>query len=346
MTKFDDAELERIVSEVKTLPQPTPRSLVQTAPISKHRLAAAKMLEATLAKAGLDVAEFNKLMAQDQREARELFENTLAKPSADAQAVKTAHRQRVEAYAKAGKLLTPDFPPPQVIQIPEPFYISAEPKGIDSTIFTGGSIAPNDSYIKIAVDTNADSDTGIFTFWYIWSNDSNLDLIITAVGSTIVNGTWYLEADPGYLWGLLGSDSAYIQLQTTFQTLRYSGWGTDPVTGQSLDNTLYPLPNEFYPTFSSEVPKNGSYGAQGDFQNLFSQASQGPIVVPPGAVAVFLVDFILEFGFQGGGGNTADLIKIDLNSMPSGDGQFAGYGVFCPAVWLEVWAKYFPLISE
>jgi hypothetical protein len=80
MTKIDKADLERVISRIKKFPKPTPRPLVQRAPISKHRLAAAKMLEATLAKAGLDVAKFDKLMAQDRREARAFLKKDWPNP--------------------------------------------------------------------------------------------------------------------------------------------------------------------------------------------------------------------------------------------------------------------------
>jgi len=73
MTKFDEAEVKRAISKIKALRRPTRGPLVQRAPISKHRLAAAKMLEVTLAKAGLDVAKFNKLMEQDRRAARDFI---------------------------------------------------------------------------------------------------------------------------------------------------------------------------------------------------------------------------------------------------------------------------------
>jgi hypothetical protein len=75
----------------------------------------------------------------------------------------------------------------------------------------------------------------------------------------------------------------------------------------------------------------GNYFAQGTFENLLLNVSQGPIYVPPGAVALFEVIFVVQSGF-GSGGNIADIINIDLNSE--------GYGVYCPSLWLEIWFRY------
>jgi hypothetical protein len=327
MTKIDKADLERVISRIKKFPKPTPRPLVQRAPISKHRLAAAKMLEATLAKAGLDVAKFDKLMAQDRREARAFLKKGLAKPSADARAAaKAAHRQRAEAYAKVGKLLTPDLlPKPQIITLPEPFSVSAP----SAPVWKSTKIQPGGSYVKIDVDTNDNNNTdGIISFWYIWKNDSSSHLVMTALSNLIIEGTWYLEASPGYLWGLLGSDSAELSLSTNLATYRESGWGS------GTDGTPYPTNGGSQLVFSREVGGDvniGNYFAQGTFENLLLNVSQGPIYVPPGAVALFEVIFVVQSGF-GSGGNIADIINIDLNS--------GGYGVYCPSLWLEIWFRY------
>ena len=301
MTKIDKADLERAIFRIKKFPKPTPRPLVQRAPISKHRLAAAKMLEATLAKAGLDVAKFEKLMAQDRREARAFLKKGLAKPSADARAAaKTAHRQRAEAYAKVGKLLTPDIlPKPQIITLPEPFSVSAP----SAPVWKSTKIRPGGGYVKIDIDTNDNiNNDGVISFWYIWKNDSPSHLIMTALSNIIIEGAWYLEASPGYLWGLLGSDSAEFSLSTNLATYRKSGWGS------GTDGTAYPTNGGPQTVFSRQVGGDVNivnYSAQGTFENLLLNVSQGLIYVPPGAVALFEVLLGVQSGF-GSGGNIAD----------------------------------------
>jgi hypothetical protein len=318
MTKIDKAELERIISRIKKLPKPTPRPLVQRAPISKHRLAAAKMLEATLAKAGLDVAKFNKLLAQDQREARAFLKKGLAKPSADARAAaKAAHRQRAEAYAKVGELLTPNLPPPQIITLPQPvFVLLTDPA---SPVWKSSKVQPGGSYVKMDIDTNDnDNANGEISFWYIWQNDSPLDVVISALSNLIIEGTWYLEAFPGS--GIWSSDNAGLNLYALLNTY-------------STEGVSYPTNGGWQQVFSQSVGGNvGTYIGQGTFDNLLWHVSQGPIYLPPGAVALFQVLFAVNSNFDDGGGNIADQIKIDLNS--------GGYGVYCPSLWIEVWFHY------
>jgi hypothetical protein len=35
-------------------------------------------------------------------------------------------------------------------------------------------------------------------------------------------------------------DSSYLGIYALFRTMRWSGWGTDPMTGQSADQTYFP----------------------------------------------------------------------------------------------------------
>jgi hypothetical protein len=171
----------------------------------------------------------------------------------------------------------------------------------------------------------------------VWENQGPLAVAISIVSNLSIRGAYTIEADPGILWGLFGSDTTVIEMQDSIYTVRYSGWGTDPTTGQTNDNTLYPAPAGGGEIFSTSVPKNGNYFENGLFQDLFSQVAQGLIVVPAGAVPLFKVEFELNSGFgnssgdASGGGNIADLINIDLNSP--------GFGVFCPSLWVYTWFR-------
>jgi hypothetical protein len=107
MATIDQAKLQDIISKIKGLPAPKPRSFVRRPPISKHRLAAAKMLEATLVKAGLDVIEFNKLLAEDRLEARKFLKKELAVSASDAAAAKVAYQQRIEENLEIAESLEP-----------------------------------------------------------------------------------------------------------------------------------------------------------------------------------------------------------------------------------------------
>lgn len=335
MAKIDQAKLQHIISTIKASPPPPgPGPVVRhRPPISKQRLAAAKMLEATLAKAGLDVTEFNKLLAQDQLEGRTFLKKELAKSAHDPVAAELSYRQRVEENRKLANLLTPAFMPRNTTQIDAPFYISQIPRS--SPILKSGVIEPNGSYIKILIETNANNDNdGIFTFWYLWENNSAEDLAISVVTDLIISGAYSIEANPGELWGLFGSDSASLGISNYIETFRYSGWGTNPTTGQSNDNTYYPIPAGVDYPFSTGVPNQGSYAEHGLFDDLFSQIGQGLMFVPAGAVALFLVNLSVGGSFSSGGGNIADFIEIDLNS--------GGYGVYSPSLWVLTWFRVPP----
>jgi hypothetical protein len=137
MIKANDAKIEDIISKLKTLPRPAPRIKLGRPPISRHRVAAAKMVEAALVKSGLDVAALNKLMAEDRREGRKFLKENLSKT--DAAAATVTHQQRVVEALKSSKLVTTDFRPENTLQITEPFYISQNPT---SPILQSGEIIP------------------------------------------------------------------------------------------------------------------------------------------------------------------------------------------------------------
>ena len=61
----------------------------QRPPVSKNRRAAGKVLEAALAKAGLDVSKLDEMLAQDRREVRSDFRKQLAKTDFSAERMRT-----------------------------------------------------------------------------------------------------------------------------------------------------------------------------------------------------------------------------------------------------------------
>ena len=333
MAKIDEARLQRIIATVKTSPPPTARPRILRPPLSKQRRAAAKMLEAALTKAGLDVAELNKLQDQDQREAREFLTSRLSKSAERSAAADAAHHQSVEEHLKVTALLTSDAVPPY-ITINEPFYI-AQQSYPPSSILQSGNIAPSQSYFKVMLDTNNNlpnntifnppANYATFSFYYLWENTSGNEFLVNALSNLILTGSSYVEAWRGYLWGLFGGDAANLNLWAQLLTFRYSGWGTDQATGQSNDNTFYPVAAPSETILDLSVPDSGTYALATTFENALYQLTQGPIVVPAGAVALFYVSLHIEYAF-GDGGNIADLVKLDLNSGLN--------GVYCPGLYL------------
>src|ERR1700674_3696853 len=104
MEKFDETEFKRVVSAVMAPHAPWRIGFAQHLPVSKNRRAAGKMLEAALAKAGLDVSKLDEMLAQDRGEVRSDFRTQLAKT--DFSAAENAYRQGIEAQTKAIGFLT------------------------------------------------------------------------------------------------------------------------------------------------------------------------------------------------------------------------------------------------
>ena len=139
--------------------------------------------------------------------------------------------------------------------------------------------------------------------------------------------------------GDFSGNNANLTLGAQLSVIRWSGWGTDPVTGQSNDQTQYPL-----------YDQNASYksvadldGFGGDWFNparpahaTFSltvpyEVSASLIAIPGQAVTVFEVDLDLGWWFYNDHLDTVDnqpqSISLDLASGAN--------TVLCPMVLLE-----------
>ena len=202
------------------------------ASISKNRRAAGQMLDSFLAKSGLDVGKLNELLAQDQRETRDIFKKQIA--SADFSGAQSAYRRGIEAESNATRLLARPFTP-TLVTLDKPFWINEVPHS-EFDIYRGSNYKSLNLWIKIYfLDLNGNRDTS-FVFNFVWQNNSDSDVVIDASSRLALGGYCAAEADNGVIQG----DSSSIGLGVELQTMRWSGWGIDKTTQSSNDQTLYP----------------------------------------------------------------------------------------------------------
>ncbi len=168
-----------------------------------------------------------------------------------------------------------------------------------------------------------------FIFYYFWQNDTDFSAVANVSTSLIFNGPCFVQAKPGIFSG----DTADLKIGASLGVMRWFGWGTDPVTGDSRDQTLDP---DFQSTEVQSVTSLHAHGghifgsAGSDSETLVFQGvplRHDLLVVPAGASVVFQVSMDLNYGFHGGG-DIQDIISVDFETN--------GRGVFSPHVQLEV----------
>jgi hypothetical protein len=326
MAKIKDAEVKRVVSAIKARPSPWRTSQARRV-VSKNRRAIGKMVETALSKTGLDVGKIDKLLAQDQKEMRGLFAKENAAAAKHFSAAQAEYRQAMATRMKVSELLATPFTS-TLITLDKPFLIWQLPHP-ELDIFIDQHIEPNNSWIKLLIDTNAGSDYTQFLFYFLWENESDFFAVVNASSLLVVNGACEVMAAPGIFSG----DTADFNMNASLTTMRWSGWGTNPATGHSNDQTAYPdYQQSQYQTITSLHAEGGHiFGDAGIENEGFSfqpfNLSEDFILVPGRAVTLFEVALYVSYGFDDGG-NISDLVSADFSNN--------GRAIFCPFVQLEL----------
>ncbi len=140
---------------------------------------------------------------------------------------------------------------------------------------------------------------------------------------------------------MLHGDTASLHVTAYLSAVRWSGWGTDPLTGQSIDQTPYPVYD--YQSANKSVVAFDAYG--GDW---FDDAEPGSatfdpsmpyelmtrlIAIPGRAVTLFEVGLNISWWFHDGIDtveNDDQIVTLDLAYDP------LGHIARCPMVSLEI----------
>jgi hypothetical protein len=198
----------------------------------------------------------------------------------------------------------------------------------------------NNSRIRIHIDHNTPPQDRRFSFYFMWSNDSNDPALISAYTPIEVNGTCALSVAPGFFVG----DEGSLSISGGLNVYRWRGWGTDPMTGQSIDGTFYPVTEGVTYQTLADLHATGGRGI------FFEGAGHaGPLIfdptipynfsarvitVPARAVVIFDVWFGIIHSFEGDWNNIENAADVDFANND------LGYCVKCRRVLLEVLSEH------
>jgi hypothetical protein len=215
------------------------------------------------------------------------------------------------------------------VVLDRPFLILETPRS-ELDIFIDAHYEALNSSAKILIDKHSGGDSTQFTFHFIWTNTAPTAAVINVSSSLSLNGFCEAIADKGIFSG----HESWITMGAFLSLIRWSGWGIDPATGQSRDQTPFPVnqPTQFKQVASVDVHGGGLFGDVGIEERAFQfepfPLSCDLIAVPAGATMIFEVALLVQYGFSDGG--DTDLVKLDLATD-----QF-DRRVICPLVALEL----------
>ena len=329
MAKIDKSELKRVIAAMKNrkFASPPGGSDSRRPPPSTNRRAITKMVESVMKKAGLDLSKINQMLAEDQKALRGVFDKQQAAAARHFRAADAAFRSGMAARLKALSLLATPFTS-SFVTLDKPFLIWQLPRP-DLHIFIDSHVESMNSSVRVLVNVIRGFDETHFVFFFLWENESERSAVVNVASSLVVNGACSVQA----VAGIYAGHTATLELAASLRLVRWSGWGTDPVTGASNDQTFdQNFQQGDGQAVASLQAKGGHIFESADFKSQSFSFQPFPLshnlfVIPAKAVVIFEVALDLFYNFDGGG-DIQDSVFVDFSNN--------GNAVVCPNVELEI----------
>ncbi|MBX6741422.1 MAG: hypothetical protein IRY87_05145 [Acetobacteraceae bacterium] len=327
MSSIDPEEVKRVAAALGRHRLPHPMTPLRSPAVLHEQRKGRSLLTAWAEKAGLPLQHLNQLAARRQAEQRRLFSAQLAKQAIGLDQARADFAQGVAYQRKALDMLSLPFEPSFMV-LDKPFLIWEMPRPED--MFGNVHYEALNSSVKISCDRKSGSDNTQFIFYFLWTNPSQAAAVINVSTSLTLNGFAEVMADTGIFSG----HRNWLNLSAFLTLMRWSGWGTDPITNKSNDQTPFPYfqPSQYVQVANLEAHGGGLFSDPDikvqsfDFQPFGLSASLIP--VPAGATMLFQVTLQVQYGFSDGG--DFDGVILDFAS------DRFDRRVICPLVALQL----------
>jgi hypothetical protein len=327
MTTDNIEEIKTAFAAMKEREAPTRRSAIRAEDQSAAAQSDLAELKALLA-ANPDLGKLVEILARRDERRESLLAQQHRRPDAqEAQAAATAATAAINARRQALSILSQPFTPPYYVTLDTPGWFLVLPSTELSLIQDFG-LEPGGSWFKALLNTSeAIPADAYIKFYFVWANPSDYYAVANVSTFLLLNG-W---AKASAQWALINRWDAYLNVNAELAVYRWSGWGTDPDTGQSLDQTPYPgytgqtvvarLDGWGGNIFSSPRPEQVTFNPAHQYE-----VSAPPLMlIPGGAVTVFEVGLYVDWSFSADG---VGKVVLDLADN--------GYMAQCPLVQLEL----------
>ena len=217
---------------------------------------------------------------------------------------------------------------PSIVSLDKPFLIWQLPNP-QLNIFIDSQVHSMNSFVRVRVDDPTASNSTRFVFFFLWSNNTDSFAVLNIRSSLIVNGGCSVQAKSGIFSGAVET----LDINASLAIIRWFGWGTDPVTDTSNDQTAHPDSQATHrQTIASLRAEGGHIFQSASFKSQsFSfepfALSHRQLVVPNRASVVFHVSLELSYDPEDG---------LDLENNIDVDFSERGNAVFCPNLEIEV----------
>ena len=193
--------------------------------------------------------------------------------------------------ALARELIRPDFAP-QVVTLSKPILIWQTKPHVQLDVLLDSQLVDGGSFARIQMDdVQEGTQNRAFVFYYLWVNPSGGYAVVDVATTLTLTGSCTLSANKGFLSG----DHTHLDAAATLVLWRNGGWGIDPQTGLSLDQSVYPgYASTLYAAIANLDAEGGSIiGDFGSAEKTFADTpvdlSYPQMVVPGGASVLFMV---------------------------------------------------------
>jgi hypothetical protein len=186
---------------------------------------------------------------------------------------------------------------------------------------------PGASSVALNILEHAGGDRLQCIFYFLWNNPSAFAAVINVTTTMRLKGLVQVIGDSGIFAG----DTSEAAMSCELDILRWSGWGPDPVTGASTDETPLPFAQATQSHNLGTLTATGGHFQQIQRQQSFdltANLSAALLAIPAHAVTMFQVTFTAQWGLSGNGG--ANRVAIDFGSAAF------GRNIICPGLSLEI----------
>jgi hypothetical protein len=339
MAKIDLDALKREVMSISATRATRPRATLlqpgdELKSLSTRGRDEAKQLVAEmLAKAGHNVTELQAKRPQQRRALQDTAKGlpprseTAAKRRLGFQNSIVQRRTTFEPFTKLPTTVTTSM-----VYLPEPFFIYVSPTS-SSGFLQGTSIAPYDSRARIGSDTEYGASI-YCDFWFLWTNDSDLQVVLTSASSqTVLNG-FVLASISGSVSGIFGHYEAF-KFSSGAEINLYQG--SNLVVSAEIQDETFDL--------RTHVELGVQRSLTFEYETLTPSTSGWPVIVPPHGSILIQVAPYLNWNFYSGWlwsegedeGNSGNFFNFDFASNDP------DYFMQCSGVALQIQR---PVISE
>ncbi|TAM68924.1 MAG: hypothetical protein EPN48_09540 [Microbacteriaceae bacterium] len=226
------------------------------------------------------------------------------------------------------ELVHPDFTP-MVVTLPEPILIWQTKPHVQLDVLVESELVDFGSFARIQiVDTAATTQNRAFVFYYLWVNPSQAYAVVNVASVMILTGKCVLSANKGFFSG----DHTHLDAAASLVLWRNGGWGADPQTGVSLDQSIYPgyASTLYVPIADLDANGGGIFGdfgsAEQNFPGTSFELSFPQMVVPGGASVLFMVTLTI---------NTS-VSDFEISNEVDADFATGGNRIISPGLTLEI----------